>query len=782
MTQDPAALLRQLSPKEKIALCSGGDFWHTKAVPQLGLPPIMLCDGPHGLRKQPGAADMAGVNRSLAATCFPTAVSTACSWDEALLEAVAAAIGREALAEQVGLVLGPGLNIKRSPLCGRNFEYFSEDPLLSGKLAAAFVRGMEGAGSAACLKHFALNSQEFKRYSSDSLADPRTMREIYLTPFEIAVKEGRPQAVMCAYNKVNGVHCSDSVPLLRTILREEWGFDGLVVTDWGAMNDRVAAFQAGCDLNMPGGSAYQERDAEKAIQSGKLNPQDVDASAARVLYFVSCAAKRLSGSHPVSPEAHHTLARRAAAESGVLLKNDGPLLPLSPGGNYVLLGAMAKRPRYQGAGSSHINPTRLVSPVEAMPDLPFVPGCDDLGNTTADLLRAAAEAAARADAAIVFAGLPEAYECEGFDRDTMSMPQGHLRLIETVAAANPNTIVVLCCGSPVETPWADQVRAILYLGLGGEAIGEAAADLLLGRTVPSGKLAESWPLRLEDCPCASCFGQKDAQYREGIYVGYRYYDKARIPVRWPFGFGLSYTAFSLSDLTVSQEAASLTIANIGTVPGAEVVQLYISPPLGGLHRPVRELKGFRKVFLAPGETRRISFPLTRRSFAVWAEGWQIPGGTYTVFAGTSSRDLPLQAELSIAGPPVPAPRWQSGSWYEHPQGTPSQSQWEAMLGRPYHPQPLSRGHFTMDNTPLEMRPYSRLMALLCWGIEAYLTLRTGGVKNRASPNYRMLRACSMDGALRSMQICGGIRGGLFPGLLEMANGRWGRGFRRLFSR
>ncbi len=756
------AILKQMSLKDKIALCSGANFWETKAMPQYGVPSMFMCDGPHGLRKQENAADMLGINKSRPATCFPTAVTTGMSWDVALMERIGRAIGEEAAASGVGLVLGPGANLKRDPRCGRNFEYISEDPHHTGKMAAGLIRGLQENGTAASLKHFACNQQEFSRFNSDSVLDERTLREMYLTGFEIAVKEGHPRTVMCSYPKINGTHASDSRKLLTDILREEWGFDGLVVTDWGAMNDRIEGFRAGCDLNMPGGSDYMEAETLAAVQAGTLPESAVDASARRVLELIQRATERKSASFDVQD--HHALAREAAEQGAVLLKNEGSILPLCKGQKVALIGHMAKTPRYQGAGSSHINPFRVVSAVDAMPGCTYSPGCDEQGNTDEALLAGAAAAAKAADVAVVFAGLPDRYESEGFDRDGLSLPEGHVKLIEAVAAANPATVVVLSCGSVVECPFAEKVQAILYMGLPGQAAGEAIANLLCGVVNPSGKLTESWPFAYADCPTSGCFGTKDAQYREGVYVGYRCYDKANVPVRWPFGYGLSYTTFVYSDLQVEDGCVRVTVENTGSRPGAQVVQMYIAPHTEGLHRPVRELKGFRKVFLQPGERQAVELPLDDRCFAVWADGWKVPEGRYTIQVGL------LSASVQKQGAAVPAPSWQAGSWYEKPRGTPSRAQWEQMLGRAYTEVLPRKGGFTMDNTVMEMKDHSLIMKIMFKATESAVAKGFGGKKDYTNPEFRMMMAASAGGPLRGMQISGGIKGGLMKGLLHMANG------------
>ncbi len=770
------AILKKMTLEDKIALCSGADFWRTKKMEQYGIPGFFMCDGPHGLRKQEiaengsnGGTDMLGINDSRPATCFPTAVTTGMSWDASLLERIGRAIGREASACNVGLVLGPGANIKRDPRCGRNFEYFSEDPYLTGKMAAALIQGLQTNGTSASLKHFACNQQEHSRFNSDGVLDERTLREIYLTGFEMAVKEGKPGTVMCSYPKVNGIHASDHKELLTDILRVQWGFAGMVVTDWGALNDRIEAFRAGCDLSMPGGSNFMEAEALAAVKSGALSEEAVDNSARRILALIFRAQEK----ETFEVNDHHALAREAAEAGAVLLKNEGGILPLHTEQKIALIGYMAEHPPYQGAGSSHINPFRLVSAVEAMPGCTYAPGCDRRGDTDDKLLKEAVAAARKAEVAVVFAGLPDRYESEGFDRDDLQMPTGHLQLIEEVTKANPNTVVVLSCGSVVECPWADDVKAILYMGLPGQAGGEAIANLLYGKVTPGGKLTESWPYAYADCPTFGVFGKKDAQYREGIYVGYRYYDKAGVRVRWPFGYGLSYTTFSYSNLQAEGDRVTVTVTNTGSVPGAEVVQLYIAPHTEGIHRPVKELKGFRKLFLQPGESQTAVFSLDDRSFAVWADGWKVPAGSYDILVGD------LKAELQRAGVSVPAPVWQNGSWYEAPKGTPAQSQWELLLGRKYTEVIPTKGQFTMDNTVMEMMEHSLVMKIMYKATEKVIAKGFGGKIDYDDPEFKMLMASSAGSPLRSMQISGGIKGGIMEGMLHMANGHYFRGIRTM---
>ena len=775
---DIEKIISQMSLEDKIAFCEGANFWETKAYEKYGIPSMFVCDGPNGLRKQDlsGGTDMLGVNNSNPATCFPAAVTMASSWDTDILQAVGTAIGEEARAQGVGIVLGPGCNLKRNPLCGRNFEYYSEDPYLSGKLAAGFIRGVEYQGVGTSLKHFAANSQELSRFTSDSILDERTLRELYLTGFEIAVKEGQPATVMCSYNKLNGTHASDHKELLTDILRTEWGFDGLVVTDWGAMNDRIEGFRAGCDLNMPGGSGFMAKECVLAVKNGTLPETDIDNSVRRILKQVFRAVKTLKIPVSCDYDAHHAVAREAVEAGAVLLKNDDGILPLNAGTKIAVIGAMAKSMRYQGAGSSHVNARKLDQPIDFLPSAIYAPGCDERGDTTNALIAEAVNAAKQAEVVVVFAGLPDRYESEGFDRDNMKMPEGHVRLIEAVAQANANTVVVLLCGSAVECPWTDKVKAVLYMGLPGEAGGEAIANLLYGKVNPSGKLAESWPYTYEDVPSAAVYGKmKDALYVEGIYAGYRYYDKAGTAVRWPFGHGLSYTSFGYSNLIAEGRKVSVTVTNTGKRAGAEVVQLYVAAPQDGIHRPIRELKGFQKVFLQPGECKTVAFELDDRSFAIWQDGWKVPGGIYTVQVDD------LSANIEVFGEAIKVPSWQAGSWYESCNGKPSQADWEAMMGCPYVAPVLKKGSFTMDNTVMEMKDYSLVMKIMFKATEMVIAKGCGGKVDYENPEFRMMINASAGGPLRGMQISGGVKGGVFPGLLEMANGHFFKGIWRMIA-
>ncbi|MCQ2427418.1 MAG: glycoside hydrolase family 3 C-terminal domain-containing protein [Clostridia bacterium] len=765
----------KMNIKTKIALCSGADFWHTRAYPEHGIRSLTLSDGPHGLRKQEtsGGTDMLGINDSVPATSFPTASLTACSFAPELAERIGKAIGEEAASLGVDIVLGPGANLKRNPLCGRNFEYFSEDPLLSGRMAAGWIRGAESTGVSSCLKHFACNNRENSRFSSDSLVDERTLRELYLSSFETAITEGHPSAVMSAYNKLNGVYCSDNKKLLTDILRNEWGFDGLVITDWGGLSDRIAAFRAGCDLSMPGSRFTEASAVIKAVKKGTLAEEDIDKAVARIRSLASSSADTVKGS-AFDREKHNKLAKEAAEESAVLLKNDGNVLPLAPDGKAVFIGAMAKNMRYQGSGSSHINPIKLTSPLEAMPDVRWVEGCCDDGSTCDGLLCEAVRAAASADVAVIFAGLPETYESEGFDRDSMKMPEGQLRLIDAVAAAAEKTVVVLFSGSAVECPWADNVDAILYMGLPGQAGGEALRDLLYGYISPSGKLAESWPYVYEDCASSETFSNPgNSVYAEGIYVGYRYYEKASVPVRFPFGHGLSYTSFEYSGLRADGMKVSVSIKNTGSSAGAESVLLMSRAPGDGIVRPIRELRGFEKVKLAPGESKTVTFSLSERSFAVWQNGWKIPAGTYYAEAG------PLSCEMHIAGEKLSPHPDLKGTFYESCLGKPSAADFEKIYGKISEPPRPVKGFYTMNNSVEEMKDGSLIMKILYRAVESTLAKGLGVKKGSSDPSFRMMMNASLGAPLRCMQISSGVKPGIFSGLLAIANGHPLRGILKM---
>ena len=670
----------------------------------------------------------------------------------------------------VGVVLGPGLNIKRSPLGGRNFEYLSEDPLVSGVLGAAYVQGLQSRGVGACLKHFACNSQEYKRFSNDANVDERTMRELYLPAFERVVRQARPAMVMSAYNKINGTFCSDNAWLLRDVLRDEWGFGGTVVTDWGGMHDRAAAYRAGCDLAMPGGSHHQQKAAVGAVRAGLLDAGLVTESAARVAALARREQKELAGVQPADLAACHATALVAAREGIVLLANKGAL-PLAARERVALVGRMAESPRYQGAGASHINCGHVAGLARLEPSWAYAAGYDERGNTSDALVAEAVEVARGADGAGVVGGLPETGESEGFDREGMALPAGMLRVIEAVCQAAPATVVALLGGSAVECPFADQVDAIVWAGLGGEACAEALRDVLTGACEPSGHLTETWPLRYADAPCSGYWGaaqadapHRDAQYREGIYVGYRYYETAGVPVRFCFGHGLTYTSWEASELAVVGEGESswdptvtVTVTNTGSRPGAQVLQVYVEPPAAGPYRPRRILAGFARVELTPGESRQVEGALDPRAFRGWQDGWHQIGGTYGVAVGFSVRDLRIRGKLQVAGEDLPAPAWQKGTWYELPQGLPPQVDFERMLGRTVPERAEHKGTYTSENTLLELEKDSWVAHIMVGVMRKVILRMCGG--DPEDPGYLMTIASSTDNALFGLA---NVSGGAMP--------------------
>ena len=653
MKRDLKALISEMTLEEKAGLCSGKDTWHLKAVERLGIPSVMVSDGPHGLRKQGGATDHLGLNDSIQAICFPAACAAAASFDEALLEKLGDLLGQECRAEDVAVLLGPAMNIKRSPLCGRNFEYFSEDPFLTGKLAAAQIRGIQKHDVGACAKHFAANNQEFRRMTCSSQLDEKTLREIYLRAFEIAVKEAAPWSVMSSYNKINGTYVGESRDLLTKTLRGEWGFDGFVVSDWGAVNDRVLAAEAGLDLEMPYYDGSGDRALAEAVRSGRLDEKVLDEAVKRILKIVFRYCDSTCEKEKFDREKHHAAAVQAAKQCAVLMKNNG-VLPLERDEKAAYIGPFAKAPRYQGGGSSHINAYRVKGALDAAQhsNIVYADGFGTGGEALSESkIEEAVQAAKNAQTAVIFAGLPDSYESEGYDRRHMKLPSSQNELIEKIAAVQPNTVVVLHIGSPVEMPWADDVAAILNMYLGGEGVGEATDALLYGDAEPVGRLPESFPERLEDTPCYLDFpgdGEK-VVYSEGTYVGYRYYDAKNMHVPFPFGHGLSYTEFELSDMHISSSdpfCVTVTVTNVGARAGTETVQIYVSAP----DEKCKRLAGFKKTYLNAGASKTVRIELDDRAFEQFSEKlgrWYCRGGEFTVYAGRSSRDICLNKKIVL---------------------------------------------------------------------------------------------------------------------------------------
>lgn len=661
-------LISQMTLKEKASLCSGKDFWHLKSIERLGLPEIMVCDGPHGLRKQNAENKKVGIGNSYPATCFPTAVTTACSWDRDLIYKMGQALAEECLQHGVSVLLGPGVNMKRSPLCGRNFEYFSEDPELAGEMGAAFIAGVQSKGIGTSLKHFAGNSQEMKRMTSNSIIDERALREIYLRAFEKAVKKSQPWTVMNAYNLLNGTYCSENDWLQNKVLRDEWGFKGAVVSDWGAVNDRVAGLNAGNDLEMPSSGGVNDAKIVEAVKCGVIDETTLDERVDKLIDIILKGVANKKPGYKFDVKAHNLLSRQIAEQSMVLLKNDGNILPLKRvEGEYVaVIGAFADNPRYQGAGSSIINPTMIDSGRRAFNNSPisvkFADGYDRSGKRKNEdaYITEACNLAKNASKAVVFIGLTDDYESEGFDRSTMKLPDGHNRLVEAVSRVNDNVIVVLEGGSPVEMPWADDVKAILNAYLGGQSVAPAIVDVLTGKANPCGKLAETYPVCLKDTPTSFRYpdSKEDVQYRESIFIGYRYYDKVERNVRFPFGFGLSYTSFEYSDIKLKKKnltkgegaKVTFTIKNTGDVAGSEIAQVYVAKPESKIFRAPKELKGFVKIHLEPGEEKKVTVELDDRAFAFWntaTEDWCVESGEYKILVGASSRDIRLEAAAKM---------------------------------------------------------------------------------------------------------------------------------------
>lgn len=661
-------IIKEMTLEEKASLCSGGDFWHLKGIERLGIPRIMVCDGPHGLRKQDEAADHLGINDSVQAVCFPSAAGMAASFDRALYQKVGETLGEECQAEHVAVLLGPAVNIKRSPLCGRNFEYMSEDPYLAGELAAAYIKGVQSKHVGTSIKHYAGNNQEKKRSSVSAQISERALREIYLPAFETAVKRAQPWTVMCSYNRVNGEYVSQSKKLLTDILRIQWGFQGFVMTDWGACDDRVAGLLAGQDLEMPSSGGVNDAKIVEAVKKGEVAEEILDNTVTRILEKIREYTEHVDETAVFDRAAHHELAEQAACETMVLLKNENQVLPLSRDKKIAFLGEFAKKPRYQGGGSSHIKAYKVENACEEAQKyakICYAEGfsCNQVESQEEKLVEAV-KVAAECDAAVIFAGLSEVIESEAYDREDMKLPECQNRLIEEVRKVQPNTIVVLQNGSPVEMPWAEKIPGILEAYLGGEAAGRAQAELLFGAKNPCGKLAETFPLRVQDNPSWLDFGgeKDDVVYGEGIFVGYRYYDKKEMEVRFPFGHGLSYTTFTYGNLTLSQKEmkgmdkleVSFTVKNTGTVAGKEIAQIYVAKKNSHISRAPQELKAFVKVKLQPGEEKVCKAELDFRSFAYYSEGqekWKVEPGEYEICLGASSRDIRLKASVKRTDEP-----------------------------------------------------------------------------------------------------------------------------------
>lgn len=777
--QNTELLLKKLTLEEKCALLSGAETFKTRGMPEHGIPQIWLSDGPHGLRKQAGESDHLGLNPSVPATCFPTASAVANSWDAALGEEIGAALGEEAAAQEVSVVLGPGLNMKRNPLCGRSFEYFSEDPYLAGKLAAGYIRGIQSKGVAACPKHFAVNSQETRRMASDSIVDERTLREIYLTGFEIAVKEGHPRSIMSSYNLVNGTYANENKHLLMEILRGEWGFDGAVITDWGGSNDHALGVKNGSTLEMPAPGGDSVRELLAAVESGKISESDIDARLSELLPLVFDTKAALDAApREFDAAAHHALARRAAEESLVLLKNEGSLLPLAAGSKVAVIGDFAKNPRYQGAGSSMVNSTQVDVLLDKLIDselnvIGYQQGFDRHGKPDAALQESACELATQADTVILCMGLDEIAESEGLDRSNLRLAQNQVDLLQAVAAVNPKIVVVLYSGSVVETPWLDNCQALLYAALGGQAGAGAVADALTGKVNPCGKLAETWPLTYADVPSAADFAtrRKTVEYREGLYIGYRYFTTAEKAVRFPFGYGMSYTTFAYSDMAADEQGVSLTVTNTGSVAGTEIVQLYIAKKNSELFRPAKELKGFARVTLAPGEKQRITIMLDDKAFRFWnvkANRWEIEGGEYELLVGASVEDIRLCEKISVHGTATVHPYEDRDldCYYKGDVLHVSDADFEKLLGHP-----IPKGKTKIDRN-LTLGELNHARSPLGWLVWLVLTILLDVSYKRGKPDLNILFQYNMPLRALAKMTNGAISMGMVDGIVMELQGFW----------
>lgn len=783
-------IIEKMTIEEKAAFLSGKGEWQTREFERLGIPSIFCSDGPHGIRKQAGAGDHLGLNESLPATCFPTAATVANSWDTQLGEELGKTLGKEAMAEGVNVLLGPGLNIKRSPLCGRNFEYFSEDPYLAGKMAASYVRGIQSQGVYACPKHFAVNSQELRRMAMNAVVDERTLREIYLTGFEIAVKEGKAKTIMSAYNEVNGTYANESKHLLTDILRKDWGFDGIVITDWGASNDHALGVAAGSNLEMPNPGLDSARELVAAVESGKISIEDVDARVDELLDAVMTLYVNAQGKpDDFDKAAHHAVARKAATESTILLKNEGNILPLKPGAKVAIIGDFAFVPRYQGAGSSLVNPTKIetVSEILGNYDVQVIGssrGYSRTGEEDAATRKEALDIAKRADIVLFFFGLNEDSESEGMDRTHMRIPQNQINLLQELGQVNKNLVGIISAGSAIEMPWHHYFKAILHGYLNGQAGASAVMDILTGKVCPSGKLSETVPRRLEDTPAYRYYPstERTSEYRESVFVGYRYYETAEVPVLYPFGFGLSYTNFEYSDLNVTDEGISFTIKNVGQMEGAEIAQMYVSLPNAKVFRPEKELKGFAKVFLKPGESKKVEIAFDDKTFRYWnvkTNKWEVEGGQYKILIGASSADIRLTGDITRTAtteelPYVPE---KMPTYYSGKIQTVDDAEFEALLGRSI-PDGKWSGLLTANDAICQMY-YAKS------GLARFAYKRLTAMKKKADesgkPNLNVLFIYNMPFRAMAKMTGGAVSMDMVDGIVDIVNGKFFGGLGKVIS-
>ena len=781
-------LISKMTLSEKCAILSGADVWHTRAVKRLNIPAISLSDGPSGLRKQAGEGDHLGLNASTKATCMPSSSAVASSWNPSVAQDVGSVIGAEAAAQDVQVLLGPGLNTKRSPLCGRNFEYYSEDPYLAGKMAAAFIRGAQQSGVSACAKHFAVNSQEDHRMASDSVLDERALRELYLTNFEIAVKEGAPKCIMTSYNLVNGVYANENAHLVKDILRGEWNYGGAVVTDWGGSNDYTEGVRAGCNLEMPGcgdDSAVQLIDA---VKSGKIDEATVDQRVDELLELVMTTS---AARHPsqIDFERHHKLAERAAEESIVLLKNDNDVLPLAKDAKVAVIGDFASVPRFQGAGSSMVNAAKEDKTLDLLPDffshsIGYAPGFQRIDKEDEALAAEAESLAAKADYVLLYLGLTEGYETEGLDRTHLRIPDNQIALLSRLRQVNSHIIVVMTAGSAVEMPWLDQCEALVWAGLGGQAVAGAVLRVLTGDVNPSGKLAESFPVSYDEAPVSLYYpgAEKTSEYRESVFVGYRCYQTANIPVRFPFGFGMSYTSFAYKNLTVTEQGAEFDLTNTGKCAGAEVSQLYISLSGAKVFRPKYELKGFAKTYLEPGETRHVTIALDDKAFRYFntkTNRWEIEGGEYQLHIAASVEDIRLTAPLTVKGTNAPNPyAGLNVACYEACSlSNVTDEQFAAVLGHPV-PQHLWDIHqpLTMNDSVMQLYYAKNPLARFVYKI---LTKKKNTSIAAGKPDLNLLFIYNIPFRGMAKMMNGMVSMKMAEAILFMVNGHGFRGFGRL---
>lgn len=779
-------IIDKMTLEEKAAFLSGKGEWQTWDFERLGIPSMYCSDGPHGIRKQAGAGDHLGLNPSLPATCFPTAATMANSWDPELGEEIGKALGEEAEVQGVHVVLGPGLNIKRSPLCGRNFEYFSEDPYLSGKMAAGYVRGIQSKGRYACPKHFAVNSQELRRMAMNAVVDERTLREIYLTGFEIAIKEGGAKALMTSYNQVNGTYSNENIHLLKDILRDEWRYDGIVITDWGGSNDHIKGVAAGSDLEMPTPGMDSARQIVKAVHEGKLSEEAVDACVDRMLTAVLSLTVGDTKEDDLDWEAHHALARKAASQSAVLLKNRENILPLKPGTHVALIGDFAFDPRYQGAGSSMVNVTKLDKMIDLIGEYDLVlsgasRGYLRSGEVNEVLLKEAIDLAQSVDVVIYCFGLDELSESEGIDRTHMRIPQNQITLLEAISRVNENVIGVLSAGAAIEMPWHHCLKGLIHGYLYGQAGAGAMLDIITGRINPSGRLSETYPVRYEDTPAFKYFPseQKNSEYREALYVGYRYYDTAKVKVLYPFGFGLTYTKFEYSNLKVSEKGVEFTLTNIGSREGAEVVQLYIGKQDARVFRPEKELKGFQKVFIKAGESKKISIDFDDKTFRYWnvrTNQWEIEGGSYIVMIGASCLDIRLTAEMQVQGTTKIYPYYTNRmpSYYSGLIKKVEDSEYQALLGYPI-PSGNWSGDLTVNDAICQMYYAKSSIARFAY---KKLTKMKKKSEELGKPDLNVLFIYNMPFRAIAKMTGGIVSMEMVEGIVMMVNGQLFRGLRR----